>query len=152
MPGAPSSLQHLKMNLQGVLVAPFLIQCLPQLSLHCVFFHEQDKTITQELRFLSDETIQPMVWSCFVTGWWQGPISFGPSTTLSRCGNEHFLLPTSCPQNSLSAARGILSATLGIRSHEGFHTGLTRSERQPPCASAEGQPPGANLLTQSSTS
>lgn len=69
MPGAPSSLQHLKMNLQGVLVAPFLIQCLPQLSLHCFFFHEQDKTITQELRFLSDETIQPMVWSCFVTGW-----------------------------------------------------------------------------------
>lgn len=40
MPGAPSSLQHLKMNLQGVLVAPFLT---PTFITLCFFFMNKIK-------------------------------------------------------------------------------------------------------------
>lgn len=113
------------------------------------FLYEQDKH-PKTIRS-SDSWVTSLhrlsAWSCFVCG----DLSCSGSSMMLRCsGNAHFLLPTSCSQNSFSATWGTLSVTFSTSSCRGFHRQLPRSGRCPPWAWAERQSPGANFLMQPS--
>ena len=123
------------------------------------FLYEQDKQL-KNIRS-SDSWVTSLhrlsAWGCPAMAWWQGcfvcaDLSCSGSSMMLRCsGSPHFLLPTSCSQNSFSATWGTLSVTFGASSCRGFHRQLSRSGRRPPWAWAERQSPRANLLMQPST-
>lgn len=141
------------MNLQGALVAPFLIQCLPQLSLHCFFFMNK---IKQELRSSDSSAMR------LHSQWCGAALSQAGDTDPSHLGPQQVCHAVETSIFSrLQATRKIPFQQLEAYclrllafSHTKVFVQGSQGQKggQPPCASAEGQPPGANLLTQSSTS